>query len=75
MIKEKKKIVDEYIRVMGFKVGRSEFENGKEKIIELGLSNSYQERDKMNIKYFMELEKAIPNYPRKFEYISNKRFF
>jgi hypothetical protein len=64
---EKRKIIDIFINTMGFKVGRSKYENNKEIIVEKGLCNSYMERDKINIKYFMELEKAIPKYPRRFK--------
>lgn len=34
-----------------------------EKIIEAGLSNDYKLRDEMNIIYFMDLEKSIPEWP------------
>jgi hypothetical protein len=75
MIKEKKEIVDEYLKIMGFEIGESEFKDGKEIIIKNGLSNDYQERDKLNIKYYMELEKEIPEYPRKFEFMDNGSLF
>lgn len=75
MIKEKKEIVNEYLKIMGFEIGESKFEDGKEIIIKKGLSNDYQERDKLNIKYYLELEKAIPEYPRKFEYMKRNNLF
>jgi hypothetical protein len=32
-------------------------------VIEQGLSNNYMQRDKANIKYFMDLEAAMPKWP------------
>jgi len=34
-----------------------------EKVIEPGLSNDYKQRDEMNIIYFMDLEKSMPEWP------------
>jgi len=39
-----------------------------ETIVEVGIANSYQLRDEMNIIYFLDLEKSVPAYPRKFEH-------
>ena len=75
MIDTKKEIVNEYIKIMGFKMGKSEFKDGEEIIIETGLCNNYKERDKLNIKYFMKLEEAIPPYPRQFKINKGRRFF
>jgi hypothetical protein len=44
--------------------------NGKrrlcERIVSPGLCNQYMERDKLNIKYFLDLEKSIPEWPVQF---------
>lgn len=37
-----------------------------ERIIEKGISNTYQLRDELNIIYFQDLEKHIPKYPTKY---------
>lgn len=38
-----------------------------ETIVELGLSNDYRFRDQLNVMYFLDLEKSIPEYPQKFK--------
>jgi len=62
-----------------YKLQEGEKWNGKavnkkrevETIIELGLCNDYKLRDELNIIYYLDLEKAIPPYPRQFK-IKNK---
>jgi len=52
-------------------------ENGErmvERVIERGLSNSYKIRDRLNIIYFMDLEKNMTPWPWPFE-LKIKRFF
>jgi hypothetical protein len=61
MSKEKQKIVEQFVSLMECDIKK--------------LSEDYHERDKINIKYFMELEKSIPEYPRKFEYMNNGSLF
>jgi len=61
MPKEKQKIIEQFVSLMECDIKK--------------LSEDYHERDKINIKYFMELEKAIPEYPRKFEYMNNGSLF
>lgn len=38
-----------------------------EVIQEVGICNSYKQRDEMNIKYFLEVEKEMPDWPWKFK--------
>ena len=45
-----------------------------EKIIEIGLSNDYKLRDEMNIIYFLDLEKFIPEWPWPYKKESMKVF-
>jgi len=45
-----------------------------EKIVEVGLSNDYKLRDEMNIIYFMDLEKYIPEWPWPYKKKSLKGF-
>jgi len=61
-----------YIHSLGFKMGTSRRdkngvtlnkENGREAIIEKGLSNNYIQRDYFNLNFFLELEKALPDWP------------
>jgi hypothetical protein len=61
-----------FIHSKGFILGSSkqnEFgetlskENGKEDIIERGLSNDYIPRDYINVDFFLELEKSLLNWP------------
>lgn len=76
MEEKKKKIVNEYIKLMRFEIGESKFEEGKEIIIKKGLINDYEERFKFNVKYFLELGKAIPSYEnKKFEYMNDRSMF
>ena len=35
-------------------------------IEEIGISNTYQLRDEINIIYFLDLEKNMPSWPRPF---------
>ncbi len=63
-----KKIILDYFESKGYKLGKSEFdEDGKETIIEQGLSNNYKLRDELNIIFFLDLEKNMPEWPWKFE--------
>jgi hypothetical protein len=45
-----------------------------EKIIEKGLSNDYKLRDEVNIIYFLDLEKSLPEWPWKFKKKGNTGF-
>jgi hypothetical protein len=45
-----------------------------EKIIEIGLSNDYKQRDSFNSIFFKELEKSIPEWPWPFKPIKLKSF-
>lgn len=38
-----------------------------ETIIERGLANDYRFRDELNVLYFLDLEKSLPEYPQKFK--------
>ena len=44
-------------------------------IIENGLCNDYKLRDEMNIIYFLDIEKAMPEYPQPFIKKSGGGFF
>jgi len=46
-----------------------------QKIIEPGISNTYQLRDEINIIYFLDVEKSMPEYPWAFQRQSRKGFF
>jgi len=72
-----KEVVYDYIQYMECKVGISEFDtDGKENIIEKGLCNDYMERDKLNIKYFIELQKHFPKYgEHKFKFMLKNNLF
>lgn len=66
----------EYIESRGFKIGKSSVnEDGEEVTIENGLSNDYMQRDRINITYFLELEKALPKWPWPFKGSNYKRGF
>jgi hypothetical protein len=61
-----------YIHGRGFKMGSShrdengvtlDKENGREDIIERGLSNYYIDRDYFNLDFFIQLERALPDWP------------
>ena len=52
--------------------GEEKKEKGKSKrlleiVVEPGLSNKYQLRDEMNIIYFLDLEKSMPEWPWAFK--------
>jgi hypothetical protein len=52
--------------------------NGKrelELVEEVGLANAYQERDKLNIMYFLDLEAAMPEWPWSFRLTKGKGGF
>lgn len=44
-----------------------------ETIVEAGVSNTYQLRDELNIKYYLELEKHMPKYPWAFKDKQNQK--
>lgn len=46
-----------------------------ERIIEAGISNDYQMRDKINIQYFIDLEKNFPKWPWAFKLKTSKMGF
>lgn len=57
-------VVQRWIEEMGFKMGKSEFnEQGEETIIEEGVSNNHQQRKTINALYFARLQKKFPSYP------------
>ena len=58
--------VKKYVKERGFKFGKSKIVDGKETILKKGLRNSYSLRDKFNILYMLDLEKALPKWPSKF---------
>jgi hypothetical protein len=63
-----KQIVDKWLDEIGLCMGKSEYdEQNKEIIIEEGVGNMYQLRDKANIIYFKELEKHFKKYPWPFK--------
>lgn len=63
-----KKVIFSYFEEKGFSLGKSEFgSDGKEIIIEAGLSNDYKKRDELNIFYFLDLEKNLPQWPWAFK--------
>lgn len=71
---EQKEIIS-YIESKGYKLGHSDFDSdGKEIIVEEGISNIYTLRDELNILYFLDLEKNLPAYPWAFKLKSNKGF-
>ena len=49
------------------KIDAKEGKREVEIIIEPGISNKYQLRDEMNIMYFLDLEKSLPEWPWAFE--------
>ena len=44
-------------------------------IIEEGISNIYQQRDELNIVYFQDLEKSMPEWPWKFKKTTSNGLF
>ena len=72
---EKKEIMS-YIEARGFKLGKTTInKEGEETVVEKGLSNDYTQRDRMNIQYFLDLEKALPEWPWAFERKNFKKGF
>lgn len=67
LTQEKREIIDEYIKLMGFKVGSSVFEGDKEIIIEKGLCNTIDLRTEFNARYYEILQDYIP---KEFKYIN-----
>jgi len=65
-----------------YELAENEKWNGKEQngarevevIIEPGLSNDYKIRDELNIIYFLDLEKALPEFPWPFKIKRSKGF-
>ena len=61
-----KGIVDRYLKDKGYPMGKSVFDDeGAEEIVESGICNSYPLRDEINIQYFLDLEKHLPEWPWK----------
>jgi hypothetical protein len=48
--------------------------NFVETIIVPGLSNDYKQRDELNIIYFLDLEKSLPEWPWPFKLVKAKGF-
>jgi len=57
--------------IHGLKDGRITFGWSKDKIVETviesGLSNDYKQRDELNVIYFLDLEKSMPEWPWPFK--------
>jgi len=57
--------------IHGMKDGRVTFGWSKDKVVEIviesGLSNDYKQRDELNIIYFLDLEKSMPEWPWAFK--------
>lgn len=51
----------------GFKLGKSEFVNGKRVVIEDGLCNNYVSRDIFNMLYMIDLQEHTPKWPWPFK--------
>jgi hypothetical protein len=65
---EQQAVVDKYLKDIGYCIGKSEFnENKEETIVEVGVSNTYQKRDEVNIIYYRELENHFKPYPWQFK--------
>lgn len=63
-----KEYVDTYLKENKLLIGKSSFDkDGKETILENGLTNDYKIRDRANITYFLNLEKALPKWPWSFK--------
>lgn len=62
-----KNVVDKYLLQHNIKIGVSKIIDGKEEIIEEGVSNTYQIRDRVNALYYRELEKNFKEYPWAFK--------
>lgn len=62
-----KKYVNSYLEDNDLPIGESKFIDGEEEIVVSGLSNDYKVRDKANITYFLNLQKALPKYPWSFK--------
>lgn len=70
------------VEVEGYELAENEKWNGKEQngvreveiIIEPGLSNDYKLRDELNIIYFLDLEKHLPEFPWPFKIKRSKGF-
>lgn len=64
----------QYFDMKGYKVGKSVVnEKGEIEDIESGLCNDYKQRDELNIIYFLDLEKHIPEWPWPFKITTKKR--
>lgn len=70
----KKKIVKDYIKQTGYKLGRSIIKKGKEIIKEKGLCNDYSLRTSINFNYLQKVEEHSPKWPWAFK-ISTRNFF
>ena len=52
-----------YFEDKGFILGKSEWDNGEETIIERGLCNDHRLRDQINLLYFFDMINTLPKYP------------
>ena len=69
----------EYIESIGFSVGESVYENGKERIIEPGVCNDHHQRDFVNMLFYLEAGKQMNlnlflagNFPQMLNYSIEK---
>jgi hypothetical protein len=67
---KQKKFID-YIEHMGFKLGLSQVDTSGEKpvetVIEEGVANNHLMRDKLNMLYYVNVEKSMPKWPWQFK--------
>lgn len=71
-----RQVILDYLDNKGYRLGKSDFDDeGKEIIIEEGLCNNYKLRDEINIIYFLDLEKSMPEWPWPFKIDSGNRGF
>jgi len=61
---EKEKVM-EYVSMRGFSWGKSISENGMEKVVEEGLSNSHRQREVINILFFEEFLSRLEPFPHR----------
>ena len=62
-----KKYIYEYIEMHGFEMGLSAMQDGEEKVIKAGLRNDYKLRANLNMRYYVGLQNALPEWPWKFK--------
>lgn len=59
----------EYIHSKGFKMGKSKRnKEGQEEVVEEGIANNYKMRDEMNILFFIDFERGMPEWPQPYIY-------